>query len=930
MGWATAIRAFLVSILTVGLALPAMGQLTPGRSLQPDASLEELRRLFRNPPEDDRIMMRWWWFGPSVEKSELEREMRMMKEGGIGGFEVQPVYPLAPDDPEQGFKNLPYLSDEFLDRLRFVAEKAQGLGMRVDLTLGSGWPYGGPQVPITEAAGSLRIVKTKPGANSRSVPAPSLAVGEELLMSFLVPTQSSKTAGQFTQLTDIHDGRAFLPSAADESGVVLFFISSRTGMQVKRAAVGAEGFVLNHYDKAAAEHYLQNVGDRLMQAFTAKPPYAVFCDSLEVYNSDWTGDFLQEFEKRRGYDLRPHLPALEEDGSTDTQSIRHDWGQTLTELFEERFASPLHEWAKRNRTKLRMQAYGIPPAELSSNALVDLPEGEGAEWQSLSATRWASSASHLYGVPVTSSETWTWLHSPVFRATPLDMKAEADRHFLEGINQLIGHGWPYTPSNVEYPGWRFYAAAVFDEKNPWWGVMPDITGYLQRVSYMLRQGLPVSDVAVYLPNDDAWARFRPGHVNLFETLREVIGTDVVTGLLNGGFNFDFFDDNALRKIGKIDGPNLVLGANRYHIAVLPNTERIPVDTYLKLGSFARAGGILVATRRLPGTAPGFGSPEKDKREIQSTSEQLFQASSAAGRFVADEANLASILSKLATPDLRFAPAAPEIGFVHRKLAAGELYFIANTSNMRQQVDATFRITDLEPEWWNPMTGEHRAAQVNNRSRMGITVPLDLEAYGSRLLMFVSQKASTPPRAASSSPSAIDISHDWRVTFGTGGKSETMNQLRSWTDDDEAQFFSGVATYEKTVTIPPEELRGAVSVQINFGDGRPIPPQRLKAGMQAWLEPPIRETAVVYVNGSRVGSIWCPPYSIEVTSLVHAGENSIRVEVANLALNSMAGHSLPDYRLLNLRYGVRFEAQDMDKVQPIPAGLFGPVRMLFSR
>ncbi|HWC17588.1 MAG TPA: glycosyl hydrolase, partial [Terriglobales bacterium] len=473
-----AVRSF--SIIAGVLALLATSTKLCAQAAQTDASLSELRRLFRNPPDNSRIMMRWWWFGPAVEKAELEREMRVMKQGGIGGFEVQPVYPLALDDAQHGFQNLPYLSDEFLDRLRFVGDKAQELGMRIDLTLGSGWPYGGPQVPITEAAGSLRIVKSKASAGSRSLPLPSVASGEELLAAFVGPIESSSSHRQFNQLTDIHDGRAFLPSATAESAEVRFFISSRTGMQVKRAAVGAEGFVVDHYDKGAVEHYLQKVGDRLMQAFTAKPPYAVFCDSLEVYNSDWAGDLLQEFQKRRGYDLRPYLPALEDDGAANSESIRHDWGQTLTELFNERFSSPLHDWAKRNHTRLRMQAYGIPPAELSSNAQVDLPEGEGAEWKSLSATRWSSSASHLYGVPVTSSETWTWLHSPVFRATPLDMKAEADRHFLEGINQLIGHGWPYTPGNVDYPGWRFYAAAVFDEKNPWWIVMPEITAYLQR------------------------------------------------------------------------------------------------------------------------------------------------------------------------------------------------------------------------------------------------------------------------------------------------------------------------------------------------------------------------------------------------------------------------------------------------------------------
>src|SRR5215510_15859277 len=86
-------------------------------------SIDELQRLFQNPPDDSRIMMRWWWFGPAVTKPEIEREMRLMKEGGIGGFEVQPVYPLLPDDPQNGIKNIPYLSDEFLEMLKFTAEK---------------------------------------------------------------------------------------------------------------------------------------------------------------------------------------------------------------------------------------------------------------------------------------------------------------------------------------------------------------------------------------------------------------------------------------------------------------------------------------------------------------------------------------------------------------------------------------------------------------------------------------------------------------------------------------------------------------------------------------------------------------------------------------------------------------------------------------
>src|SRR5258708_7411717 len=111
-----------------------------------------LRKSFERPPDDARIMMRWWWFGPAVTKPELEREMRAMKDGGIGGFEVQPVYPMALDDPEHGFRNLPYLSDGYLDALAFAAQKARELGLRMDVTLGSGSPFGGPHTPVPEAA----------------------------------------------------------------------------------------------------------------------------------------------------------------------------------------------------------------------------------------------------------------------------------------------------------------------------------------------------------------------------------------------------------------------------------------------------------------------------------------------------------------------------------------------------------------------------------------------------------------------------------------------------------------------------------------------------------------------------------------------------------------------------------------------------------
>ncbi len=877
------------------------------------AQMGDLQRGFVKPPDEARIMMRWWWYGPAVTKDEIERELRIMKAGGIGGVEIQPVYALSLDDPQKGIKNLRYLSPEHLDALRFAADKGRELGMRVDLTLGSGWPFGGPSVSIEHAASQLRVERVKVETPAQRVTVPSLGAGEQFLAAFLVNND------KFTEINNIQDSAV----TVDGPGEAQFYIASRAGMQVKRPAVGGEGFVLDHLNRAATDDYLKNVGDKLISAFGKNPPYSIFCDSLEVYNQDWSADFLAEFQKRRGYDLKPYLPVLVDDNAPNAHEIRYDWGRTLTELLNERFLAPMQAWSRQNRTLFRVQNYGIPPATLSSSAFADLSDGEGAQWRVVRAARWASSASHIYGKNVTASETWTWLHSPVFRATPLDMKAEADIHFLQGINQFIGHGWPYTPPNVEYPGWRFYAAGVFNEKNPWWLAMPDMSLYMQRVSHLMRQGQPANDVALYLSNSDSWAHFTPGKVHLIEAQREQVGPDVMPRIFESGYNLDFFDDGALEQRGRVDKNELALGPNKYRVVVLPNVERIPLTTLKKLDEFVQNGGILIATKRLPDIAPGFKTTEAERAELRAVAQRLFVGPNAKAHFVKDEnAELGTTLKRLLTPDLALSPAAPDVAFVRRKTADADIYFVVNTSNQTQRLAATFReARGRQAEWWNPMNGQVSEAGAN----------LELAPYESRVVVFALSPAfrrpATPPKGGTQN--SVDLSHDWQITVGADGKPQVMNDLRSWTDDAATRYFSGTAVYEKSFNAPESYTQQGVKVSLDFGEGKPITPQPLRNGMQAWLDAPVREAAVVYINGQRAGAVWCPPYRVELSGLLKAGGNKIRVEVGNLALNYMAGRKLPDYRLLNLRYGERFQPQDMDKVQPVTAGLLGPIRLLVN-
>ena len=430
---------------------------------------------------------------------------------------------------------------------------------------------------------------------------------------------------------------------------VVFFIAGRTGMQVKRPALGAEGNVIDHYNPQVVDKFIREMAEPVIKACGPNPPYALFCDSLEVGGEDWTDNLFAEFQKRRGYDLRPLLPALIGDVGPGTADIRHDWGRTLTEMFNDNFNAHFTKLAKDSHSRFRIQGYGSPSAGLFSYAYVDLPEGEGDQWHGYRATRWASSASHLMGVPVTSAEAFTWLHSPVFRATPLDVKAEADTYFLQGVNQIICHGWPYTAEGAEYPGWSFYAAAVFNEKNPWWIVMPDVSLYLQRLSHILRQGTPANDIALYLANSDAWAGFVPGRISLSDAVGLKLGPNIVPAILDSGYNLDFFDDGMLDLRGKVENGTLVFGDLRYKVIVLAGVERIPPATMRKLKEFAAGGGTVVATRRWPDRAPGYKATEQDTQAVRDIAQYLFQGPNAPGLFIEDEAQFGPMLAQKLRP-----------------------------------------------------------------------------------------------------------------------------------------------------------------------------------------------------------------------------------------------------------------------------------------
>ncbi|GAB3927494.1 hypothetical protein GCM10027613_43300 [Microlunatus endophyticus] len=334
-------------------------------------SLDDLRAGWLNPPPDSRPMMRWWWFGPDVERGELDRELTAMAAAGIGGVEVSYVYPLSPDSPE-------LLSDTFLGQLRYAAERANELGLRFDLTLGSGWSFGGPHIGTELAASMLHwdrreippAAATIPAASTVGSPSGAGGPSERVLACYLGPGSVGEPA-DFTILEAV-DGTLRIPAGSGPRQLII--VSARpTGQVVKRAAAGADGPVLDHYSATAARAHLDHVAEPLLAAVPADLIGSVFCDSLEVYGANWTPAMTEEFERRRGYPLLPRLHQLIIAGE-DSDHLRIDYYRTLTELYEENFVAVFRDWAAGHGVPFRIQGYGTPPASVSSYRFADLYE----------------------------------------------------------------------------------------------------------------------------------------------------------------------------------------------------------------------------------------------------------------------------------------------------------------------------------------------------------------------------------------------------------------------------------------------------------------------------------------------------------------------------------------------------------------------------
>jgi hypothetical protein len=601
--------------------------------------------------EQTRPWTRWWWMGSAVDRENLTANLEKYKAAGLGGLELTPIYGV------KGYEDkfIDYLSPKWMDMLSFTLQEGRRLGLGLDMTAGTGWPFGGgPLIDSTYACKEFfsRTWTVKGGKilkdtvhfiqetliHTDGFPKPvigqlvqpvyanknrqALALDQirwpgplplQLLMAY-------SATGEVIDLTDKVDGNGYLNwrapvvgagGAAAGSGAggpglaaagsgadwTLYAIfQGAHGKMVERAAPGAEGNVIDHFSAKALKKYLSRF-DTAFAGHNLSGLRAFFNDSYEVDDargqSNWTPGFFEIFRQHRGYDLRQHLPALfGKDTKENNDRVLCDYRETISDLLLEQFTLPWKEWAHSKGAIIRNQAHGSPANILDLYAASDIPETEGSD---IFRYKFATSVAHVTGKQLASSESVTWLDEH-FLSTLSDIKRALDNYLLGGVNHIFYHGTAYTPISDPWPGWLFYASVHFTPNDPSWQNYSTLNQYVARCQSFLQQGKPDNDVLLYYPLYDSWSDRGPALLKHYDRMEpEFNGTgfkECAEVLQHRGYAYDYISDKQLRQV--VGVPDPVFASNR---SVVPGASMKP-SAPLPLPVLT-SGGIRYQTILLP-------------------------------------------------------------------------------------------------------------------------------------------------------------------------------------------------------------------------------------------------------------------------------------------------------------------------------------------
>jgi hypothetical protein len=809
----------------------------------------------------------FWCPGSAFTREDIDWNLEQLHSAGFGFVHIIPIY--GARGAESRF--IQFLEPRWVEMLDYTVRRAKARDMFVDMTTGTGWCFGGPDLPPW--AIDTRVQFDAASGTIRLVP----------------------------------------------------------GMRVKRAAPGGEGPMLNPFSPRAMEFYLERFSTALADPQLALPR-AQYHDSFE-YQSNWCDELFEEFQNRCGYDLRKYLPTFFDELNSEEGDLRArlkcDYRGVLAELHLE-YIRRWSDWAHARGMLTRNQAHGAPANLIDVYAASDIPETEmfGAPDFPIPGFRrdpamcrpgdcdericmLASSAAHVAhpsGKQLISAEACTWLREH-WHTSLAHIKLQVDLFFLTGVNQLLFHGTCFSPKDAPWPGWFFYASVHMDWRNAFWRDVPALTQYVARCQSILQAGQHANDVLVYWPIYDLWMDPKgltiPLTVHRRDWMEHQPVGDIARFLLDWGFAFDFVSDRLLAQLTWESGVIRAPGGT-YRAIVIPACTYMPEKTLQKLIELLEAGAPVIFEEKLPDDVPGLACLEERRTRFKNLLSRI------PPRTVVARDNLTAALG--AAGALRESMAQLGLRFVRRKVGENYWYFVVN--HTAKPVDAwiPLAVPFASVTIFDPLTG--RSGTLACRQRFPTAEAyLQLEpgqAVFLRTDPFPSEGPLWPYFQVAGDE--IPLTGTWSIDFIEGGpelpRSYRSDQLTSWTEapDPRAQAFAGTARYTLEFTKPPLSVD---DWYLDLGD--------------------VRESARVKLNGEDLGILVAIPFKLRVGAFLREGTNRLEIEVTNLSANRIRDLDLRkvDWKIMKDINIVNVNYRPFDASQwPVEkSGLLGPVRLI---
>jgi len=649
------------------------------------------------------------------------------------------------------------------------------------------------------------------------------------------------------------------------------------------------------------------------------------------------------------------------------------------------FFTPLREWCERNNLISRVQSHGSVGELLQSYASNSIGEGEQVtlrEPQVSVHRKHATSAAHIYGKPLVSAESFTFLSAPGYPSSyryVVNMellKSVLDPSLRDGYQEILNCGYTYNdPDDSTEPFHEMFAVSVIRHTEPWWQYYHHFSSYIGRCCSLLSQGEFVGDVAILSPIPDSWSKAGPSEEMYWSPESAIKWGEVAPLIVRNGFDFNFVNDQVLVDRSSIVNGKLVIEKMEHSVLVLPRMTYLSLMSMERVREFCRAGGVVIAIERLPEFSTGFTGYEENDAKVRSIIAEMFgtiplrdpivrnKFGQGEAVLIRSESDLPKILREHLQPDFELEKRAEAVLHLHRRTGDSDVYFVTNNSEFYQEDSALFRTDRKSVELWDAEIGETKRLGNYSVENRGIRIPFHLKPYES--VFYIFKDAPEPAHVVETNADTVDVAGEGKVicntanngtlyvrTGGAAKKAEhkemlvkdllapleitgewlvtfqaykfdklvkKMGALHSWSDDADTRNFSGTARYEMEFEIPPVLLAKGRRVTLDLGT--------------------VADASKVWLNSTAAGVTWKRPHLHDVSKLVKPGKNFIEARVSNRLINYVAGLKRPEWAdKVVEKYGDYNERQQWYQIMSReygaenipPAGLLGPVKLVFSQ